>query len=1336
MKKSIFLIAALIFILSVCIPDTTYAASSENFLSDYQANIYTSEDGLSSSEINAITQTKDGYIWAGGYSGLCRFNGSTFEAVSFDNKINNVMVLFTDSRGFLWVGTNDSGIFCYDRDYNFVCHFTTENGLASDSIRCITEDDKHNIYVGTTSYLSVISPDNTIFTYSAYSGITYVKSFAVSNSGIIAGVTNSGILFFLKDGYIMHSTSRIEQSSAYFTCVSQYAGDTFITGTSLGEIYTYTIDGKNSGAEYICTTDIGGINIIYYNPTSKGYLICAENGLGNVTRTGKYTNMCIEYFNNSISGSLIDYQGNIWFSSSKQGIVKLSSNPFSDIFKQAGLNNHVVNAVLKHNGYLYVGCDDGLIVLNATTYEPAEFEHLSLLSGVRIRHIMQDSKGNLWFSTYGADGLVCISPDNEATCYNEQTAGTMGSRFRSALELSDGTIIAASSTGITYIENGSVSATLNEIDGLQTTQILSLIERADGTILAGSDGGGIYVLKDKKLIDIIDADDGLDSLVILRIVKCTDGYLYVTSSSIYYDNLSTITRLNYFPYSNNYDIYITRNRNVWVSGSAGIYVVREKDMLANTGAYTYVLLDHLRGLDTTLTANSWNYTDSSYDYFLCCSTGVKQISTLSSDEYINYNILISNISIDNNISIKAYNNTYLIPAEAKRIVIQPAILNYTLSNPKIHMYLKGFDDSGITCSQSELTEMTFTNLPQGKYEFHIEIINQHTGNVQRDVVFTIEKDAQFFEHTIFKIYLFIVIFFIIAFFTWLFTKSANLSVIKQQYEQIQIAKEEAINANLAKSQFLANMSHEIRTPINTIMGMNELILRENVSPDIRHHANNIHNASNSLLSIVNDILDFSKIESGKMNIIPQEYSSAVLITDLANMLQVRAKEKDLEAIINIDTSIPKQLLGDDVRIKQVILNLLSNAVKYTDTGSITFTIKSSPVDSDSTKIALYCEVSDTGIGIRKEDISKLFESFQRLDEKRNAKIQGTGLGLNITKELLFLMGSNLEVTSEYGKGSSFFFTLEQQIVNPEQIGMLNLSDDNNEFSVYVPKFTAPDAHILIIDDNTLNLSVAQGLLKDTLIRIDTGTSGKMCLDMIKETHYDVILLDHMMPEMDGIETLEHIKSDEHLCKDTPVIILTANAIVGAKEMYLEKGFVGYISKPIIPDDLENMLLKHIPESKISKINPADIAQKADTVKTADNQITNSHKTDDTNQNFSDDSLTAASSELLDTAAGLEYCGNMTDFYTEMLQMFVEQKEQKIDDITNALHEQNLKNYMIYVHGLKSTSRMLGANPLSEHAKELEAAAKREDIDYIISNNDMLINLYNQTVVVIQTYLSL
>ena len=548
-------------------------------------------------------------------------------------------------------------------------------------------------------------------------------------------------------------------------------------------------------------------------------------------------------------------------------------------------------------------------------------------------------------------------------------------------------------------------------------------------------------------------------------------------------------------------------------------------------------------------------------------------------------------------------------------------------------------------------------------------------------------------------------------------KMEELSVSKQKKEYeaevLRLEKLAADEANNAKSKFLADMSHEIRTPINAILGMNEMILRESVSSSILEYARNIKNSGRNLLQLINSILDFSKIEDGKMEIIPVRYNVSSLISYLINSIQEKADAKSLNFFVNVDPKIPSELFGDDTRINQIILNLLTNAVKYTHEGSVTLNIEAKERMSD--KVKLYVEVKDTGIGIKEDDMDRLFESFERLDVTRNRNIEGTGLGMSITTRLLDLMNSELHVDSKYGEGSVFSFELWQRIENEEPIGeyKMILPEEEDEDS-YRESFHAPKAHILIVDDTKMNITVAVSLLKKTQIKIDTALSGEEAVSLADKNVYDVILMDQRMPGMDGTQTLLKIRELESKNNlTTPVICLTADAIRGAREHYISQGFNDYLTKPVDGRSLEKTLMTYLPKDKIEKITPSVHTKNTEPVKKKEPVFDAIEKVG------------------VDTVKGMGFCMKNEEVYKNILTEYVTEYTDRKANIVKYHDDKDWDNYSIYVHSLKSSSKTIGAMELSDIAAGLESAANDKDEKVIERDHQKALDMYDKVALAIK-----
>ena len=550
----------------------------------------------------------------------------------------------------------------------------------------------------------------------------------------------------------------------------------------------------------------------------------------------------------------------------------------------------------------------------------------------------------------------------------------------------------------------------------------------------------------------------------------------------------------------------------------------------------------------------------------------------------------------------------------------------------------------------------------------------------------------------------------------------DVTEAKRHYDEMKELKIQADIANKEKSNFLARMSHEIRTPMNAIIGYSELILQEKIGEKVEEYAMDIKSASNNLLSIINAILDISKIEAGKLEIVESDYYTQSLIYDIMSVILIPVRKKGLKMVNDIDISLPLQMYGDSLRIRQVMINLLNNAVKFTDKGSITLSVQAEERDGDSLEIVW--KIIDTGKGIRQQDIQKIFGQFEQVDKKSNYAIEGTGLGLSISKSLVEAMGGTITVESEYGKGTTFIVRMKQRIVDDKPIenisveGLLKEGKSKEKIA-----FIAPLAKILVVDDNPVNLDVIRGYLKHYKIIPDMVESGREAVELVQRNSYDIVFMDQMMPDMDGVETTDLIRKMGYTEDKLTIVALTANAISGTKEYLMQRGFNDYASKPISIKNLETLIVKYLPDSYIEYQTMA--ADRSSSIG-ADKIVATME-----NNTFMEEKIAM---EDIEWEEGLALCGGSMDIYIRVLKAIMQYGDEKIALMKQCLKEKNYERYTIEVHALKSNAASIGAKKLSEAAKAQEMAGREGRFAEIETGAHKVLNDYTDMLKVIAEFL--
>ncbi len=784
---------------------------------DYVQSIYSSNNGLPCGEANDIAQTNDGVLWIGTYAGLYRYNGREFRWIDDYESVKNVNCLFVDEEGRLWIGTNDNGLSIVIRE-KVVNVLDQKTGLPSNSVRSIVQATDGYYYIGTTGSMQIITMNNGLKAVKTLPEVNYAKSMAADTNGHVAAIASDGELFLMNNGEL-ESSLKLPDGEELFNCCLFAPDGTLLVGTSTDHIYGYDISGDDFRQTKVVTCpDINCINDIKY--LNDGSLfICADNGVAYMGTDG-YHKLNTNEFNNSIDHVLYDYQGNLWFTSSRLGLLRLAKSPFRDIYGAIGMERRVVNAVVAWQDCYYIGTDNGLDVVDKACHNQINNELTSKLDGVRIRCMYVDGKDHLWVCTYGS-GLIEYAADGQEWDYNAEN-GSFGNRARIVTGLSDGTILAAGDTGISFIKNHRVDRTIRDDDGLINSMILTVTERSDGTILAGTDGDGIAVIKDGEVADILTRDDGLSSGVILRTVKDpkSDGVFIVTSNSLcYLEPDGKIRILDKFPYFNNYDIWAKDEDTLFIMSSAGIYVV-ERDELVAGGEIAWELLDARRGLGTSLTANSWNYHNDNGELFLPCDTGVYIIDV---DKYNSdvrsYRMQLASVKLDGVMQPLARMGAITVGQGIGRIELAPEILNYTIQEPNVGYFLEGYDSQWTIVPQNSLNNIIYANIPSGDYTFHLAILDSAGERVLEERKFDLVKEGEFYESPEFLVYMFSLLVLFLIWCSWLVVQKQ----LNQQQIKINMANETVMAiANSVDAKDVRTSQHSMRVAEYSVLIAEEM----------------------------------------------------------------------------------------------------------------------------------------------------------------------------------------------------------------------------------------------------------------------------------------------------------------------------------------------------------------------------------------------------------------------------------------------------------------------------------------------------------------------------------
>lgn len=774
-----------------------YAADQKNAAKvvqdeDYDAythTIYGSDEGLLASEANDIAQTKEGQLWVGTYAGLYSYDGIKFSLYNDIESIKNVNDLYVDEEGRLWVGTNDNGVtmMINGRVMNVV---DTRDGLLSNSVRSIVCDSNGYYYLGSTAGISIVTLSGGVKIVSSFPQVKNAISLAADSKGRVIAVNDQGEVFSFQDGELIEN--KMDGTRDHVITAACFSKEEKLyLGTDANTVLVYKDGtGVTKEKEYTCS---GLDNINSFFETDEGEIfITSDSGIGYINLEKRYKLLNTERFTSAIENMIVDYQDNLWFASSRQGLIKLCKSSFTGLFAEVSEVAHVVNTVTRYNGQLFCGTDDGLVILNEARKKKISNELTKQFENVRIRHMQVDSKNQLWIATSG-NGLFKVTSTDEQYDIETftETDGMPGKRVRCSIELSDGQRVAVGDEGIAFLSGNKVTKTITEKDALANIKSLCVVEYQD-KIYVGSDGGGITVLENQAIEKTITKEDGLSSDIILRMVidPKSKGMFIVTSNGLcYMDTNEEITYLDKFPYSNNFDVIPGTNNNMWILSSAGIYIANV-DQLIKNNTRDYELLNSKCGLRSSLTANSYSFLDKGILY-LCCGNDVVMVDSRDYNlSAKSYRMSIDSVIVDGYNYEISRSKPLNIRADANLITLKPLILNYTMNDPYISYYLEGVDDEENIVLLSDLKEITYGNIKPGRYVFKLSVLDSSKEKVLESGSYVIIKETEMYQRWWFKLYVILVAAVMLIWVTWFITRSRIQKTVLKQKLELEYAKKQ------------------------------------------------------------------------------------------------------------------------------------------------------------------------------------------------------------------------------------------------------------------------------------------------------------------------------------------------------------------------------------------------------------------------------------------------------------------------------------------------------------------------------------------------------------------
>ncbi len=1183
------------FVIFACLifhQNTALGLDPNKSMTQYIQTTWTSKEGLPGDSITDLMQDSMGYVWIGTYGGPVRFDGVEFEIFTkYKNegfKGISARVIIEDRRGAIWIGTNGNGVARW-RDGKFSM-YTEEHRLPDNSIRSLFEDRDGTIWVGTTKGVGRIRGKDFTSIDSAPSFDCIVEMIYQDSGGTLYfGPDKGGLYTFENNAFVMDARFKELSGRVILTMLEDSEGRLWLGSRNHG---VYVIQ---SGRLIHFGIDDG-----LRSTTVNSLLEGSRGGIWIGTDSGlfRFFNGKVQAHsekdglnNNMVEKIMEDREGNLWVATGRGGLAKLSEGKFLTWSVPEGLAHKKVNAILEdRSGTHWIGTDSGLSVFRDGRFiaHPAA----TPLSNVRVRHIYQDRSGVIWLSTYGILGIVGVQ-GSEIRSYSGRD-GLSADNCRVALEDSDGSLWVGTQKGLNRIRDGQiVSYTVQ--DGLENDYIMCLMEDASNTLWIGTDGGGVSLLKDGAFTTYT-TREGLAGNVVFKVFQDSRGHILVAANqgvSLFKDgSIFNFTVKQGLPADAIFQIIEDDLGRLWLTSDVGIFVTSLDDVIARAegkrDAVRGTLYDDTDGPRAGVTPVSWGGKGSDGKIWFPTMDGVAVIDPGNIPvNRIPPRIIIEKVSVDD-AAFQPHEIGVLKP-DYKRIIFKFTALSFQVPEKVVFQYmLEGFDETW--SEPTAKRETSYTTLPPGKYIFRVRAANNDGVWSEEGARLAFSQEPYFYRTVWFYILVLLSAVGMVGCGFYLRTKNlerrqfelerlltARTRDLEIEKEALKKARVSAEDASRAKSEFLANMSHEIRTPMNAIIGLLHLALSTNLTARQRDYLTKIHSSSFSLLQVINDILDFSKIEAGKMEIESVEFNLDDVLTSLADLVSGNAAEKGLELLFRMAPDAPGRLVGDPLRLAQVLINLTNNAVKFTESGEIEVSAVVETRTGD--RVTLRFSVRDTGVGLTRSQMGKLFKSFSQVDSSTTRKYGGSGLGLTISKNLVEMMGGEISVDSEHGKGSVFTFT------TPFGRGI------GEKESAFTPPRDLHGLHVLVVDDN----ESAQEMLRETLsgfsFRVSVVASGEEGVALLEsasreDAPCDLVLMDSNMPGMNGIEASRRIKENNRLARIPKILLMSASS---GEEIArkAEKGrFDAFLMKPINQSALFDAIMETLGREAPPKPRPA------------------------------------------------------------------------------------------------------------------------------------------------------